>query len=240
MSDNIYNAPEAELLDEVKQGEYGSMEIALSGRYNFQIKSILSEAWEKTKGSKRYILVGLLLYIVIYMAISVLGAMMFGNGVLGGFVIPMIGVLASFPIIMGAFIVAIRKSMGVDSGFDALFNLYSKVAKIFGLYIVMSLLILLGFICLVLPGIYLSVAYLMAMPLLVEKNMGIWEALETSRKSITKRWFKHFGFLLLTSLIALIAMLPLGIGLIWAAPMLMIAYAVLYRNMFGVDSKTLS
>lgn len=42
------------------------------------------------------------------------------------------------------------------------------------------------------------------------------------------------------SLIMFVSMIPLGIGLIWTIPMSMIAYGIIYRNMFGIRNETLS
>jgi len=37
-----------------------------------------------------------------------------------------------------------------------------------------------------------------------------------------------------------VSMIPLGIGMIWTMPMMLICYGILYRNMFGVEGKTLT
>jgi len=99
----------------------------------------------------------------------------------------------------------------------------------------MTLLIMLGFVLLILPGIYLSFAYGMAFPLLIDKKMGIWEAMETSRKAISKCWFRYFGLIIVLLLIAVAATIPLGIGLIWALPLASMVIGVLYVKMFGFE-----
>ena len=43
MSD-IYNTPKAELQDKLESGEYGSIQRAIEGDYNFEIGAILKEA----------------------------------------------------------------------------------------------------------------------------------------------------------------------------------------------------
>jgi len=86
---------------------------------------------------------------------------------------------------------------------------------------------------LILPGLYLSIAYTFTMPLIVDKNMGVWDAMELSRKTVTKHWFKVFGLVLLLGIIALISAIPLGAGLIWTVPlMFMTLYGLLYPVMF--------
>ena len=97
---------------------------------------------------------------------------------------------------------------------------------------------MIGLCLLVLPGIYLLVAYWMALPLMLEKNLGIWEALEASRKAITHRWFLFFGISVVQILIFLLALVPLGLGLIWVIPMLLVMDGVLYRTVFGINPES--
>ena len=99
----------------------------------------------------------------------------------------------------------------------------------------MSILIALGFMLLIIPGIYLSIAYMFALPLIVEKNMDFWQAMETSRKAVTQHWFKLFFTGVLMVIIYLISTIPLGLGLIWTIPMFVALHGVLYRRIFGID-----
>jgi hypothetical protein len=48
----------------------------------------------------------------------------------------------------------------------------------------------LGLCCCAVPGIYLSVAWMFAVPLIVDKELRFWDAMELSRKVVTKRWFQ--------------------------------------------------
>ena len=105
---------------------------------------------------------------------------------------------------------------------------------LFILNILMAVLIYIGFLLLLIPGFYLAIAYMLALPLAMERKLSPWEALEASRKAITQRWFKVFGLMLVLSLIMILSMIPLGIGLIWTFPMFIIAVGILYRTIFGV------
>ena len=100
--------------------------------------------------------------------------------------------------------------------------------------VVMMLLIYLGMILLLIPGIYLGVAYLLAVPLVVERGLSPWQALEASRKAITQHWFKVFGLFIVLGLIVIVSAIPLGIGLVWTIPLMVVAMGVLYRTIFGV------
>jgi hypothetical protein len=55
----------------------------------------------------------------------------------------------------------------------------------------------LGMCCLLLPGIYLVVAWIFAVPLVIDKRLEFWTAMELSRKIVTRCWFEVFVLLVL-------------------------------------------
>ena len=42
--------------------------------------------------------------------------------------------------------------------------------------------------CLVLPGLYLFVAWVFSVPLVADKRLEFWSAMELSRKTVTRVW----------------------------------------------------
>jgi uncharacterized membrane protein len=103
-------------------------------------------------------------------------------------------------------------------------------------YLATYLLTFIGYCLFILPGLYLSIAYFLVIPLIVEKNMSIWQAMETSRKAINHVWFSIFGLFLVFTLLSIAAIFTLGIGYIWLFPMMIISYGVIYRTIFGIES----
>ncbi len=71
---------------------------------------------------------------------------------------------------------------------------------------------------LMLPAVYLGVAYYWAYMFVVFYNMSFWDALESSRKLITKKWFLIFAFLIVVGLIAMAGMIIVCIGLLASIP----------------------
>ena len=240
MSD-IYNTPKAELQEKIEPSEYGSIERAIEGRYNFEIGAIIKEAWQKTSGAKLQIMIATLLVSLISFAVSFASEFLIGQlGTVGIIANQLVITLLTTPLAVGLMILGVRRSVGSPIEFSQVFNYYNKSLPLFVLYVVMTILILLGLVLLIIPGVYLAIAYSMALPLMIEKDIGIWESLETSRKAVTKKWFPFFGFFIVIVLIILTGALALGIGLIWAFPLTTIAYGIAYRNMFGVEEKTLN
>jgi hypothetical protein len=69
--------------------------------------------------------------------------------------------------------------------------------------VVIWVLTAIGFYCLCfLPGIYLMVAWIFAVPLVADKRLEFWSAMELSRKVVTRVWFPIF-------LLLIIAFLPM-------------------------------
>jgi uncharacterized membrane protein len=148
--------------------------------------------------------------------------------------------LIMMPLMVGIMILGIKRSVDAPIKAGFIFGYYSKMIPLLLTMILMYIMIIIGFLLLILPGIYLSVAYYMALPLVAEKDMSPWQALETSRKAITRRWFSVFALFIILSIIVFISAIPLGLGLIWTMPLMIIAFGVLYRNMFGVEAETLT
>jgi uncharacterized membrane protein len=80
---------------------------------------------------------------------------------------------------------------------------------------------------------YLSIAYIFTLPLIADKALGIWEAMELSRKTVAKRWGKVALVVTILSLAAVVGVLTFGIGLIWAVPFFFVTlYGLLYVMIF--------
>ena len=241
MSD-IYTAPEAELTETTTEGEYGSIEKALSGDYEFDIGSVLSEAWGRVKGNKLgYFLCSLVYSVICFASLVPVFILLYqtGDSAIVQILLNLAYPLVLMPIAMGFVFIGVRIALSKPYSPSSLFVFFSKAIKIFLVYLLMSILIGIGFL-LVVPGIYLAVAYSFALTLTVDKDMGVWEALETSRQAVTKRWFAIFGLLLVVYFILFLSMFTLGIALIWTMPLMGIAYGITYRNLFGVESETLA
>lgn len=231
---NPYQAPQGPD-DAPRSPEGGSIERALAGDVHWSINDVLSEAWEKQNGVKLAFWLAMLIYLVVVGVLGYVLELALGKEGAGVMVAQLVIGLATYPMAAGFIMMGVKRAAGLPVSATMIFDYYGKTLQIFLLNLVMSILVVIGILLLVLPGIYLAIAYAMAIPLLVEKNMGIWEALETSRKAITKCWFRYFGLMLLMLVIILISIIPLGLGLIWTMPTLMLVMGVVYRDLFGVD-----
>ena len=246
---NPYTPPGAQLQREVLNTEgQGTLQGGINGQYDFSIRGIIAEGWEKTNGAKGTLLLALLIYIVIASVLNVVQGLIFpnpnvlmqqgqfGTAILWITVTTLISIPLTYPLVAGITLLGIRRSVDAKIEASSIFQAYSKTIPLTLLYLALMLMTLLGYALLIIPGIYLSVAYLMSYSLMIDRNIGIWEALEASRKAITKHWFKIFFLYLTLAVMCLLASLPLLIGLIWMLPLFFIVHGILYKKMFGVAS----
>jgi len=211
---------------------------------NWEIGAVLSEAWALSNGFKATFWGSFLLYMgVVIVAAIVMGILSVVVTLIATEAAVVIAVLSQViqlvitaPLIAGLFMIGIKRAAGQPVNAFMVFNYFPKTLPLFLTYLLMLVLVVIGFVLLAIPGIYLMLAYAFALPLLVDKKLGIWESLETSRKGITRCWFRFFGFGIIGFLIVLVSAIPLGIGLIWTLPWLYAAMGVIYRDVFGVSS----
>ncbi|HVU75724.1 MAG TPA: glycerophosphoryl diester phosphodiesterase membrane domain-containing protein [Candidatus Paceibacterota bacterium] len=97
--------------------------------------------------------------------------------------------------------------------------------------IVVGIMVVVGFILLIVPGIYLALRFLFVQYLIVDRKMGMSDALkESSRMTEGKKW-RLLGFLLLVILLNIVGAILLFVGLLVTIPVTMIATAHLYRSL---------
>jgi uncharacterized membrane protein len=120
--------------------------------------------------------------------------------------------------------------------FSTAFGYLGKVPLLFVSGLLTMLMTYLGLVVLIIPGLYLGVAYGMTIPLIAFNELGAWQAMEISRQAITHKWFNVFALNLAVVFVVFLSALPLGIGLIWTMPWAMLVLGVLYRRMFGAPA----
>jgi hypothetical protein len=100
--------------------------------------------------------------------------------------------------------------------------------------LVAGLLLIVGCLLCILPGIYLMVSWMLFAPLLIlQKRLDFWPALELSRRVVGKHWWQAFGLLVVCSLVSLAGLLACGIGIFITVPLASTAMVYAYEDIFG-------
>src|SRR6266446_5837817 len=119
--------------------------------------------------------------------------------------IPFVGGIANW-ILYGAmyggfYLIFLKRLRGQPTGLGELFAGFSQnFSQLMLVGIVSQLLISIGMVVCAIPGIYLAVAWRFSLPLVMDKGLEFWPAMEASRRVINRYWFQIFGLLVIAFL----------------------------------------
>jgi hypothetical protein len=185
----------------------------------------LKKGWELFKGYPGGFVGFFLLYILIQLVFHLL---------------PWVGTLAAFavgpPLIMGNFIVSAKLLQNHTPKFSDFFLGFRFYIPLLLTAMVGGALTGIGLLLLIIPGLYLMVSYLFAAPLVIDRRLDFWPALELSRRTVQPHLFTIFAFLLLLVLLNLIGAALLGLGLLVSVPLTCCAVTVAFADLFGLQS----
>jgi uncharacterized membrane protein len=99
-------------------------------------------------------------------------------------------------------------------------------------WIVKSVLTVIGVLLCVIPGIYLAVVWSLALPLVIDKRLDFWDAMELSRKEVQQRWWSMAWLLLICGLINVGGTLLCFIGIFFTLPLTVLAITYAYEDVF--------
>ncbi len=194
----------------------------LARDYNIDIGSCISRGWELVK-SDFWLLVG---------------ASFVGGIIASGCCIPYLGILIALivggPMAGGLYALYLKKIRGQPAVFgDAFVGFSTAFVPLMLTKIVVSFLTGLGFLLCILPGIYVAVAWVFALPLVIDKKIDFWPAMELSRKVVTKHWWLMLGFLIVCGLVAMLGVIACCVGLLVTSAIVQAALMYAYEDIFG-------
>ena len=148
--------------------------------------------------------------------------------------VPVVGWVVGIVILGGLDYMLIRRIRGevVQVGdVFAGFNLAFLQLTLAGL--VKWLLTTLGVMLCILPGIYLGVGYVFALPLVIDKKMEFWPAMEVSRRVVHRHWWSTFALVIVVALLAGVGLLACLIGAFVTFPVAGASLMYVYEDLFG-------
>lgn len=136
-------------------------------------------------------------------------------------------------VIYGGYVAVLLKHVrGGTVVFDDLFEIVDKRWIYFAfLGVIKAVLIFLGFLCFIIPGIYLSVRWMFAEFLVIDKGLRPLEALQASSELTAGVRWKLFFFGLVGGLLVFLGLFALVIGAVVAALVVQLAAAKIYTDL---------
>jgi predicted Ser/Thr protein kinase len=142
--------------------------------------------------------------------------------------------LLSGPLVGGLQLYFLRKIRGETVSVETAFaGFRERFLHLLLAGLVTTTLTALGYFCLVLPGVYLTIAWIFSLALVIDKKMHFWSAMELSRKVVTKHWWHFFAFALVLALLKLAGFLAFFVGFLIALPIATAALMFVYEDTFS-------
>ena len=188
---------------------------------------IMKEAQESLKGKLGISIAACLIAGVITIMITILGGYLinedWGGNLLSLFVTPPIGV--------GLALFFLNIHSGNKLEIRTIFNPFKEVWLNSVLaYFMMIVIIIIGSILFIIPGIIASLMFSQVFYIIAEDNkIDPYNALVKSKKMMEGNKWKLFKIMLIIILLAIVCILTLGIGFIWLAPYQNAVYAKFYN-----------
>ncbi len=154
--------------------------------------------------------------------------------------VPLLGWIAAIflgPALFGGLqFLLIRRLRGQEVSVGDLFAAFNTSSTIIQMAIgglVIGVFVGLGMMLLVLPGVYLAIGYTFTLPLILDKQLEFWPAMELSRRVVHRHWFSVFFVVLLSAIVAMLGILAVLVGLLVTVPIAFAAPMVAYEDLFG-------
>jgi hypothetical protein len=143
------------------------------------------------------------------------------------------------PLIAGFIIVSAKLLQQREPTFADFFGgfQYRYFLPLVLLGVISRILISVGLILLIIPGLYLAVSYIFASVFVVDQRLDFWPAMEASRRFVTPRWFSFFTFLLLLVLVNFVGCMALIVGILVSIPVSWCTLMAAYADLLGIKSQ---
>jgi uncharacterized membrane protein len=223
-------------------------EVILSRDYAIDIGSCITRSWELVKQHLGP-MVGITFLVVLIMGVinqllgllstpAMTGMINEHQVTVGGIAIIFATSFISTPVYVvlfaGLWKYYLKLIRGEPAGIgDAFGGFGPALGQLVLLGLVSGFLSLIGYALCVLPGIYLTVSWIFAIPLVMDRGMNFWEAMEFSRKVVAKHWFLMFALQLVVGLVAVSGLIACCVGIVVTLPIGWAALMYAYEDIFG-------
>lgn len=196
-------------------------------KQTFTITETISQAWDVMK-SQLWVLVGLIIgYVIISFTIGLFSS--FTS--LMGIAVYLVNILVGCLFYLGYTRNVFQALDGEEPQFSAYGQESRKVFRFFLANILYSVIVFIGTLFLILPGIYLAIRLQFYLAYIVDEDCGIIDSLKRSWE-ITGDAIMPLLLLFLTMLgLLILGCILLGIGIFIAAPVCWIMYIIVYRKL---------
>lgn len=236
---NPYAAPQS-AWQEPASSTGGTLEEITHGSEPIDVGACVKRGFELTKRNFGTILLVGLTYFVVTIVASMIMGMIAGTGASGSsqdahaaiaIVTQILLQVLSIYLSLGLVRIGLNLVSGKQVSVAQLFGEGRKLLPAIGASILFGIMIFVGFLLLIVPGVYLMLRYGQFMNAMVDRDLGVMDSLTYSSSITTNNRLNLFLLALLSIAIVIAGFLALLVGLIFAYPVVWMSWMVAYRWM---------
>lgn len=148
--------------------------------------------------------------------------------------IPMVAIFLGGPLTAGFYEGAWRIHRGEETEVRDFFRAFDKFLPMFVIHIVLALIIAIGFILLILPGICFTVVFIFAYQFVYFGDVPVGDALRLSRKTVSGNFGQIFLLCLVLLGINLLGAMAFFVGLLLTIPFSYCVILVAFNRIIGI------
>lgn len=212
---------------------------SLNGEYKFDIQALFKDGWALTQSSKWVIIQMAVVTLVLAMLIVVLIFQVMGIQTMEDLSdrtqlsINMVVTGLMAPLVASLMMAAMKHSLGVKSQVSDITKQLPKTLPLAFTSLLVALLVNMGLLLFIIPGLYLSIAAGFAILLVADKNLAPVQSILLSIKVVNVYWLDFVKLNLIFLALFVVVILTFGIAIIWVAPLYYHIKGILYRDLFG-------
>lgn len=146
------------------------------------------------------------------------------------------GIIIRGPIYCGIYIALFQKmTTGEKVDISMLTEGFRQFIPIFIASLIISIFVAFGMILCIIPGLIIASMYMFTYPLIVQKHLNFWDAMEESRNLIFKDLITFTIFHTIILLIALSGIIGCFVGIFFSLPLYFCIIAVVYKELYGLQ-----
>ena len=198
----------------------------------FRIGEILKTAWGIFKEKMLFVW---LVFAIIWGVSLFFGLLQkrVGEESIFGLLVALVSLVASIILQLGLIRIYLDLIDKKDTKVETLFSEYQHFFRYIVASILYGLVVIIGLIFFIVPGIYLALRYSFYSYFIIDKNVGILESLQKSSELTRGNKWKILLFLLVICGINILGLLFFVVGLLFTIPITSIAFSVLYRTLLN-------
>lgn len=185
---------------------------------NWTYSEVFQKAWDSFKGNLPFTAGLTLVYVI---GAAVLSRM------------PILGWLLLSPLLAGYTRCLLRIRKGEEMGYQDFFWGFldlNRLAQIVLIQVLISIGTTLGFILLIIPGIWFLVSTFLASTHFVLFGGDAINSIKTSMEIVKQNWFRFFGFLCLIGFLNILGAICLFIGVLVTIPVTVLAAVIILES----------